>query len=48
LSGSASHADSERATGILLKFYDMDNINQAIVDSESGTGIKPIVPRAHE
>lgn len=32
----------------LVKFYDMDDINQAIADSESGTTIKPVVCMAHE
>jgi aryl-alcohol dehydrogenase len=27
----------------LLKFYDMEDINQAIADSESGTVVKPVV-----
>ena len=26
----------------LLKFYDFENINQAIADSEAGTAIKPV------
>ncbi len=31
----------------MLKFYDMENINQAIADSESGTVVRPIVRMAH-
>ena len=32
----------------MLKFYEMENINQAITDSESGAAVKPVVRMAHQ
>jgi aryl-alcohol dehydrogenase len=32
----------------MLKFYDMENINQAIADSESGAAVKPVVRMAQD
>jgi aryl-alcohol dehydrogenase len=32
----------------MLKFYDMQDINQAIADSESGAAVKPVVRMAHQ
>jgi Zn-dependent alcohol dehydrogenase len=32
----------------MLTFYDMEGINQAIFDSESGTVVKPIVRMAQD